>query len=237
MFGRDNTVTKKESLDVLDVMLKALAEIDGSTKVVEEMLLKSCEAYKRAADDYYGGIQTEIEIRKNRYKILEDEVKSLNADRDRLDSELGEALVNGDEKAEADAEQKLQEVDRKLFDIKRRQELFLNAKVPTGNNVLFAELEKRYAEFETAVGKYGKFIEELHNATDKSIGQLQKLTSVFCRGAVYAEGKDGLDKLACDPMKLAIGNYNDVYMTFWKYDMNKLRKCHEGKAIMSEVMG
>lgn len=56
MFGRDNTVTKKESLDVLDVMLKALAEIDGSTKVVEEMLLKSCEAYKRAADDYYGGI-------------------------------------------------------------------------------------------------------------------------------------------------------------------------------------
>lgn len=237
MFGRDNTVTKKESLDVLDVMLKALAEINSSTKVVEEMLLKSCEAYKRAAEDYYGGIQKEIEARKGRYKVLEDEVKSLNADRDLLDSELGEALVNGDEKAEADAEQKLQEVDRKLSDIKRRQEIFLNAKAPTGNNVMFAELEKRYEEFETAVGKYGKFIEELTNAKNESRKQLEKLTKVFCRGAVFVDGEDGMSDLATDPMGLVVKNYSDVYMTFWKYDMNKLRKCHEGKAIMSEVMG
>lgn len=237
MFGRDNTVTKKESLDVLDVMLKALAEINSSAEVVEGMIMKACEDYKRAAEAYYGGIQTEIEVRKNRYKILEDEVKSLNADRDRLNSELGEALVNGDEKAEADTEQKLQEVDRKLSDIKKRQEIFLNAKVPTGNNVMFAELEKRYVEFETAASKYGEFIEALIRTKNQSCRQMRELVGKFSGRAVFADGPDGNNKLMSNPMTIVLSNYNDVYMTFWKYDMNKLRKCHEGKVTMSEVMG
>lgn len=237
MFGNDkNNVAVKRNMDVLDIMLKALADIEDCRQVFEEMIMKSCESYKKAAEDYYGGIQAEIAARRIRFEALDEEIKALTADRNLLNSELGEALVNGNLKAEAEAEQKLQAIDQKIEDIRKRKEIFLGAKVPTGNDALFAELEKRYTEFETVANKYGKFVEGLFNAKQKSDQQLKKILNAFCRDAIFREGHD-LDTLCSRPMHVVVRNYGDVYMTFRKYDINKLRECHEGKAIMSEVMG
>lgn len=228
MFGNNKDTG---NVDVFDITMKALKEVTETSGKIRGVVENAVKAYDDAARAYYDTIEKDVAERRERWNALNQSVELLDAERSELNNRLGEALVTGDTRAEKEAEEKLMECEKKLADLEQRKRIFVGAKAPTGSNVLYAEVEKKWSELEKVAEKYKVYCEALQKARHEARKTFDELCDrSFSRTTWNDDGmiSSGMEAIRC--------NIDGAGLVFLWRGIEKYRKYHEGAVTMKELL-